>query len=134
MRVRANADPIAASQVSIDYILDERARELFAEEFRKTELTRIAFIMAEKGFNGYSVENFSEKNFWYDRTVAKNEFYKAGDILWGTNIFKISPFHVLWPIPASAIDSNQGGTINQNKGYIGYEKNIPPLTVIDDQQ
>ena len=30
--------------------------------------------------------------------------------------------------------SNQGGTINQNKGYIGYEKNIPPLTVIDDQQ
>ena len=75
VRVRANADPIAASQVSIDYILDERARELFAEEFRKTELTRIAFIMAEKGFNGYSVENFSEKNFWYDRTVAKNEFY-----------------------------------------------------------
>ena len=90
--------------------------------------------MAEKGLNGYSLENFSEKNFWYDRTVAKNEFYKAGDILWGTNVFKISPFPVLWPIPANAIDSNQGGTINQNKGYIGYEKNIPPLTVIDDQQ
>ena len=134
VRVRAKADPIVASQVSIEYILDERARELFAEEFRKTELTRIAFIMAEKGLNGYSLENFSEKNFWYDRTVAKNEFYKAGDILWGTNVFKISPFHVLWPIPANAIDSNQGGTINQNKGYIGYEKNIPPLTVIDDQQ
>ena len=130
VRVRAKADPIVASQVSIEYILDERARE----EFRKTELTRIAFIMAEKGLNGYSLENFSEKNFWYDRTVAKNEFYKAGDILWGTNVFKISPFHVLWPIPANAIDSNQGGTINQNKGYIGYEKNIPPLTAIDDQQ
>ena len=54
--------------------------------------------------------------------LLKNEFYKAGDILWGTNVFKISPFHVLWPIPANAIDSNQGGTINQNKGYIGYEK------------
>ena len=78
---------------------------------------------------GAIVEVNSETDF-----VAKNEFYKAGDILWGTNVFKISPFHVLWPIPANAIDSNQGGTINQNKGYIGYEKNIPPLTVIDDQQ
>ena len=134
VRTRALADPISVSDVSLDYILDERARELYAEEFRKTELTRIAFIMAEKGMNGYSMDNFSEKNFWYDRVMEKNEFYRAGDILWGTNVFKLSPFHVLWPIPASAIDSNQGGTINQNKGYIGYEKNIPPLTVIDDQQ
>ena len=90
--------------------------------------------MAEKGISGYSVDNFSEKNFWYDRVMEKNEFYKAGNVLWGTNIFKISSFHVLWPIPANAIDSNQGGIINQNKGYIGYEKNIPPLTAIDDQQ
>ena len=40
VRVRAKADPIVASQVSIEYILDERARELFAEEFRKTEFLR----------------------------------------------------------------------------------------------
>ena len=134
VRERAKADPITAKVVSIDYILDERARELFAEEFRKSELTRIAYIMAEKGMNGYSLDNFSEKNFWYDRIIAKNEFYKAGNILWGSNIFKLSPFHVLWPVPAKAIDSNLGGTINQNKGYIGYEKNIPPLTTIDDKQ
>lgn len=36
--------------------------------------------------------------------------------------------------PGKCHRRNQGGTINQNKGYIGYEKNIPPLTVIDDQQ
>jgi hypothetical protein len=134
VRNRANALPASSSEMSIGYILDERARELFAEEFRKSELTRIAYIMAEKNMNGYSLENFSQKNFWYDRIMDKNAFYRAGNILWGTNIFKMSPYHVLWPIPANAIDSNQGGVINQNEGYIGFEKNIPPLTVIDDRQ
>lgn len=134
VRSRAHAPTITGDDVTIDYILDERARELFAEEFRKTELTRIAFIMAEKGMNGYSLENFSDKNYWYDRIMAKNEFYRAGDILWGPNIYRMSPFHVLWPVPASAIDSNIGGVINQNKGYVGYEKNKAPLTTIDDEQ
>lgn len=134
VRERAKADPVSAADASISYILDERARELFAEEFRKTELTRIAFIMAKKGINGYSMESFSEKNFWYDRVMEKNEFYRAGNILWGTNIYKLSPFHVLWPVPADAIDSNIGGVINQNKGYVGYEKNKEPLTQINDNQ
>lgn len=134
VRSRAKASLATPGEMSIAYILDERARELFAEEFRKTELTRMAFIMADKGLNGYSIENFSQKNFWYDRTIEKNEFYRAGDILWGPNIYRLSPFHVLWPIPAKAIDSNLGGVINQNKGYVGDDKNQPPLTVINDQQ
>lgn len=134
IRLRAKAPLITSADVTIGYLLDERGRELFAEEFRKTELTRIAFIMAEKGINGYTLEDFSVKNFWHDRVIEKNEFYKAGNILWGPNVYKLSPFHVLWPIPADAIDSNLGGVINQNKGYIGYEKNIPPLDTIDDKQ
>lgn len=134
VRERAKAPLITSDQASIAYILDERARELYAEEFRKTELTRIAFLFAENGINGYSMENFQEKNFWYDRVMEKNEFYRAGNILWGSNIYKISPFHALWPIPAKAIDSNMGGVINQNRGYVGAEKNIEPLTVIDDKQ
>lgn len=134
VRLRAKAPSITASDVTLDYILDERARELFAEEFRKTELTRIAYIMAKKGLNGYSMDNFSQKNFWYDRVMAKNEYYKAGNIMWGANIYKISPFHVLWPVPADAINSNVGGVVNQNSGYIGYDKKIDPLTVIDDSQ
>lgn len=40
VRVRAKADPIVASQVSIDYILDERARELFAEEIQKNGINQ----------------------------------------------------------------------------------------------
>jgi len=134
VRKRANASLASPSDMSIGYILDERARELFAEEFRKAELTRIAFVMADKGLNGYSIESFSKKNFWYDRVMDKNEYYKAGNILWGPNIYKLSPHHVLWPVPADAIDSNVGGVINQNEGYTGVEKNKAPLTVIDDLQ
>lgn len=134
VRNRAKAAPITATEVDISYILDERARELYAEEPRKTELTRIAFIMADNKKFGYTIENFSTKNFWYDRVMEKNNYYRAGNILWGTNVYKISPFHVLWPVPASAIESNAGGVINQNIGYIGSEKNKAPLTVIDDKQ
>jgi len=134
VRSRAKASLVSSSDMTIEFILDERARELFAEEFRKTELTRIAYIMADNNLNGYSINDFSEKNYWYDRVMDKNEFYQAGNIIWGSNVYKISPFHVLWPIPATAIDSNTGGVINQNKGYIGFENNQAPLTVIDDQQ
>ena len=90
--------------------------------------------MAKKGLNGYSMSNFSQSNFWYDRTIEKNEYYRAGNIFWGANTYKISPFHILWPIPATAINSNVGGVINQNEGYIGYPDKIEPLTVIDDSQ
>lgn len=134
VRERAKAALASPAEMSIEYILDERARELFAEEFRKTELTRIAYIMADNNLNGYSIHNFSEKNYWYDRVIDKNEFYRAGNIMWGSNVFKLSSFHVLWPIPATAIDSNSGGVINQNEGYIGVENNQAPLTVIDDRQ
>jgi hypothetical protein len=134
VRNRAKAASITAAEVDINYILDERARELYAEEPRKTELTRIAFIMADNKKFGYAIENFSTKNYWHDRVIEKNSFYRAGDILWGTNVYKLSSFHVLWPIPASAIESNAAGVINQNIGYIGSEKNKPPLTVIDDKQ
>ena len=134
VRNRANAASITAAEVDINYTLDERARELYAEEPRKTELTRIAFIMADNKKFGYTIESFTTKNYWYDRIMEKNSFYKAGNILWGTNVYKLSSFHVLWPIPASAIESNAGGVINQNIGYIGSEKNKSPLTVIDDKQ
>lgn len=134
VRNRARAVLASPTEMSIEYILDERARELFAEEFRKTELTRIAYIMADNNMNGYSINNFSQNNYWYDRVMDKNEFYRAGNIVWGSNAFKLSPFHVLWPVPATAIDSNSGGVINQNQGYIGFERNQSPLTVIDDRQ
>lgn len=132
VRLRAKASPISATQLTIEYILDERARELYCEEPRKTELTRIAFIMAENGLNGYSMETFSQKNYWFDRVNGKNGIYKD-KYLWGTNPYTIQPYHVLWPIPQDAIDSNVGGRINQNAGYTGSENNIPPKTEITEK-
>jgi starch-binding outer membrane protein, SusD/RagB family len=132
VRQRALAPLISAGDVNIGYILDERARELYIEEPRKCELTRIACIMAENNLNGYSINNFHEKNYWYDRIMEKNEFYNVGRI-WEQFEYKINPYHVFWPIPQSAIDSNAGGKINQNKGYFGAENNIPPKTEITEE-
>lgn len=129
VRKRVKAQEITAADVTIEYILDERARELYAEEPRKTELTRIAYIMAKNHLNGYTLEDFSTKNYWYDRVIAKNYFYKT-NLKWGENECRISPYHVLWPVPAEVINTNTLGVINQNIGYPGAEKNQPPLTVI----
>jgi hypothetical protein len=137
VRRRAEADEITAADVDIDYILDERARELYYEENRKTELTRIAFIFAKTGktaYNGqtYSMDNFSQKNFWYDRIMEVTDFYNKGVKTIHGDEYTMSPYHVLWPIPAPAINANTQGIINQNEGYPGAEKNIPPLTTIPE--
>ena len=122
IRRRVNAPEF--SSVTLEDILDERARELFLEDHRKTELTRIAFLKAEKGIDGYSLDNFSEKNWYYDRMMEKNNFF-ATEYYYSTNAFIMKPYHVLWPIPRNAIESNTQGRINQNYGYDGYEDNIP---------
>ena len=40
VRTRANATPVVAGDVNMDLILDERARELYMEEFRLSTLMR----------------------------------------------------------------------------------------------
>jgi hypothetical protein len=133
VRSRANAAPLTdASKITIGTILDERARELYWEEPRKSELTRIAYIFALTGkaaYNGktYTVAGFSDNNFFYDRIIEKNDFYKNQvPTLQGVK-YRIAPYHVLWPIPANAQRFNTEGHINQNKGYAGYETNVPAL-------
>ncbi|OOQ56525.1 RagB/SusD family nutrient uptake outer membrane protein [Mucilaginibacter pedocola] len=134
VRARANAQLLTDdSKVNIGTILDERQRELYWEEPRKTELTRMAFIFAQTGkaaYNGrtYSVASFATNNFFYDRIMEKNDFYKNPNVVTNSgNKFTISPYHVLWPIPQADIDLNINGHINQNVGYAGSENNIPPL-------
>jgi len=61
IRERANALPVSAADIDIDYIADERMRELYLEEFRHSELVRIANIMARGNIGGYSLDNFHEK-------------------------------------------------------------------------
>lgn len=147
VRIRAGADPISASDISIAAILDERARELYYEENRHNELVRISYIYAKTGkacevFGGrvYKLDNFSGPggtnsnikqagyNFWWDWVNSRNNFYNKGvKHKWAE--YKISVHHALWPIPATEISLNTQGTINQNIGYPGAEKNVPPLKV-----
>jgi len=125
-----------AGALNIGTILDERARELFYEEPRKCELTRIAFLFAKTGKaagNGkvYALQNFSEVNFWYDRIMEKTEFFNKGVKTVAGDEFTLSPYHVLWPVPQTVIDANSQGIINQNKGYVGAGRNLPPKETID---
>ena len=145
VRSRAKADPLTATDINIGAILDERARELYYEECRHSELVRIAYTYAKTGkpcevFGGriYKLDNFSGPgsadvketgyNFFYDWVMAKNNFYNKGVKIKFAE-YKMSVHHVLWPIPASAINSNLKGVINQNIGYPGAEGNIEPLIV-----
>lgn len=147
VRQRAGADPLTASDITIGAILDERARELYYEENRHLELVRISYIYARSGkpcevFGGrvYKMDNLSGPggtgsnvketgyNFWYDWVTAKSNFYNKGvKHKWAE--YKISVHHILWPVPASAINTNYGGVLNQNIGYPGAENNITPLKV-----
>jgi hypothetical protein len=139
IRERAHARPIDPSEVNIGTILDERARELYYEELRKVVLTRIAYLFAMTGkaaSNGktYNLNDFSKNNFWYDRIMKKNNFYNKGVSTIHGDIYTISPYHVLWPVPQSAIDGNTQGHINQNQGYNGASGNVAPLDKLPEEK
>ena len=89
VRERANATPIQASDVTEDYILDERARELITEEPRRRTLVRM----------GRLVDRVRQYNI---RAITRNS---------------IQDHHQWWPIPQSAIDANIGRRLEQNEGY-----------------
>ena len=87
LRNRAKATPITAADVTLDFILDERSRELFSEEDR-----RYALLRAGK---------------WFDRTKAYNKI--AGS--------RIALRDTLFPIPQNVIDANLTLPMRQNPGF-----------------
>jgi hypothetical protein len=87
VRARSSATPVTAGNVNIDYILDERIRELGVEERRLFTLMRLGK--------------------WYDRVVKCNPFYASAAL----------PKYNLWPIPQSEIERNRGVVLVQNPGY-----------------
>lgn len=149
VRARAGADALTAADINIGAIVDERARELYFEENRHVELTRIAYTFAKTGKNceyfgrQYALTGISGPggaganvkqtgvNFYYDWVNAKNNFYNKGvRHRWAE--YKMSVHHILWPVPAAAINANTKGIINQNIGYPGAERNVAPLTSISE--
>jgi len=92
VRTRANASPVVPSNVTIDYILDERARELHFEE------PRILTLM---------------------RTEKLVEYVKLRDPMHNGKYANhgISAKHRRWPIPQSEIERNTEAVLEQNPGY-----------------
>lgn len=87
VRNRSNATPVLPGDVDIDYILDERLRELLWEEPRRITLGRLGLI--------------------YDRTSRFNDYAKNN----------IKEFHNLYPVPLSEIQANVDADHGQNPGY-----------------
>lgn len=95
VRERAHARPVEAEQVDLDYILDERMRELGVEEKRRLTLMRLGKL--------------------YDRVVRYNPYY-ADPATNGDGVGMLEKYN-LWPIPQSAIEANTDAVLEQNPGY-----------------
>ena len=138
IRKRAHCTKMySANDMTMGTIMDERARELTYEELRHVELVRISYIFAETGQadefgKTYTHDRLSQDSYWYERVNRYNNFYNKGVVTNYGNEFKISPYHIFWPIPQSAIDANRTGRINQNYGYSGYEYNEPPYATLEE--
>jgi hypothetical protein len=137
IRTRAGAAAMTGT-ATLDDVFDERARELFLEEFRRNEMVRVSFTKAKLAQDGYSLANLSQKNWYYDRMSKNNNIFfdvasgqprhlSYGDGGSNVLVYDMSPFHIFWPVPETAINDNTKARINQNVGYVGFEKNIPPL-------
>jgi hypothetical protein len=87
VRARAHAASILPAQVDINYILDERARELAGEAPRRLTLARLGLLYKRvKQYNPVSAPT-------------------------------IQPFNNLLPIPQNTIDANSEAPFPQNTGY-----------------
>jgi hypothetical protein len=87
VRRRAGATMVDVSDMTMDFLLDERIRELVGEESRRFTLVRT--------------------NKLIDRVKAHNTTIKD----------KITQRDLLWPIPQAIIDSNRDVEFPQNPGY-----------------
>ncbi len=87
VRGRAQAPLVDPSSVDIEYLLDERARELYLEEFRLLTLTRLdKLVEITRKYNPHTGNTYNDHND-------------------------------LWPIPFSEIEKNIEAELKQNPGY-----------------
>ena len=130
VRERAHALPITSAEADIEYIFDERARELYIEESRHSEMIRVSFMFAKLNLGNYSLAGIAGKNWYHDRTMRVNPFYSPPVLTFGGIVARLEPHNFLYPIPQAVITANTQGRINQNTGYPGAELNVPPLETI----
>ncbi|HEY4107666.1 RagB/SusD family nutrient uptake outer membrane protein [Puia sp.] len=87
LRARAHAAAVTAGDITIDFILDERAKELFSEEDRRYVLVRTGR--------------------WLDRVKADNKIAAPN----------VQARDTILPIPQPVIDANRTKPMSQNPGY-----------------
>jgi hypothetical protein len=89
LRDRANVSTISDAQLTLEFLIDERARELYWEGHRRTDLIRFDMFTANY--------RWPWKNGVYLGTTTISDIYK------------------IFPIPAAELAANSN--IKQNKGY-----------------
>jgi hypothetical protein len=87
IRERSNASPVSAGDIDIDFILEERSRELLCEEHRRYTLLRTGK--------------------WLERVKMYN--HNGGQVA--------REIDQLFPIPQSVIDANLTQEMPQNPGF-----------------
>lgn len=125
------------STVTIGDIVNERARELWMEEWRHMELARISYCLALSGKpdewgNTYSVKTLSDNSYWYQRIQHYNNFYNKNSVVVKGRYYTMAPYNIYFPIPQSAIDANLYGKLHQNPGYDGYDPSVEMWTKWED--
>ncbi len=88
VRSRANAIPCTEADIDIDYILDERMRELGLEEKRRLTLGRLGLV-----------------------------YYRTVEVAHNPLVNNMTEKHNLWPIPYAEIERNTEANLEQNPGY-----------------
>lgn len=142
IRKRAHCSQLYEGNVTIGDIMNERARELFWEEFRNVELTRVSLCLARSGRpdewgNTYDINTFDKQegtdlqggSYWYQRCVRYGMYNSGQEIVIDATKshlnFVMNKHNIYWPIPEKEITANNKGQLWQNFGYSGYDANTP---------
>ena len=138
IRRRAHCSKLfTPEEMDMGVVMDERARELYFEEWRHLELSRVSYIFARTGKTDefgktYTVDGLGQSSYWFERITKYNNFYNKGVKTRLGVEYTMAPYHIHWPVPQSAINANREGVINQNYGYAGYEHNIEPIKSLEE--
>lgn len=96
LRTRAHAPQVVAGDITLDFILDERVRELVGEENRRLTLMRTGTLL--------------------DRVALHNPPVSGNPV--SINITNLTPQKAQFlPIPQSEINLNKDAVLQQNPGY-----------------
>ncbi len=142
VRQRAKCTELYQGAVSIGDIMNERARELYWEEWRNVELKRVSLCLARSGKpdewgNAYNLDNFDKQSgtdasggsYWYQRIMHYSLYNKGVIHVNATGLsdikYTMDKKNMYWPIPNVAITSNIKGQLKQNYGYDGYNPATP---------